>query len=238
MSAPWAAIRTLLAVGGSGLLFARATMGFQAFTTDTARARTIATSPVPVPTTSLLDGYGRRPALADGKRVTIVQFFYTRCTSVCATTGDAFQRLQAAVKRRGLSSEIRLLSISFDPTWDTPDRLRSYARFLRPDTAIWSIATLQHPAQLPALLDLFGVRVIPDGRGGLIHNAAFHVVDRQGQLIAIEPIAEPPLDSRGRADVLSREAFDTAIEGALEVAVEAARRAPVRMASSASDDHE
>jgi protein SCO1 len=40
------------------------------------------------------------------------------------------------------------------------------------------------------LLKAFGVTVIPDGAGGFVHNAALHVVDRQGRLIAIFDIGE------------------------------------------------
>jgi protein SCO1/2 len=47
-----------------------------------------------------------------------------------------------------------------------------------------------HPAALRALLDTFGVVVIPDGMGGFVHNAAIHLVDEEGRLGAIYDLGE------------------------------------------------
>ena len=43
---------------------------------------------------------------------------------------------------------------------------------------------------LRALLKAFGITVVPDGFGGFVHNAALHVVDRRGRLVAIFDIGE------------------------------------------------
>lgn len=210
-------LRVALAVGVSVALLHRATLGFRAFTTETARAIAVAEDPQPVPAIALVDADGQRRTLRDSTRVTIVQFFYSRCTTVCATAGDAFHRLQATLDREDLGARVRLLSVSFDPAVDTPAQLRTYAAMHHADPARWTMATVAQVRDLDPLLRAFGVRVIPDGAGGFVHNAAFHVVNREGRLIAIEPIAEPPFDSRRGSEVLSRDAFDAAIAATLEV---------------------
>lgn len=184
--------RGLLGVVASAVavvaLLGTATRGFSAFTTDTARALDVARSPVVVPTVTLLDQFGAVHTLRAPGRSTIVDFVYTRCVTVCSELGGVFQQLQFSIRAQRLESRVRLLSVSFDPTWDTPARLGPYNVLMRADPAIWTITTAQTVEPLPALLRAFGVRAVDDGADGFVHNAALHVVDPEGRLVAIVPI--------------------------------------------------
>ena len=140
------------------------------------------------PAIALLDMHSAAQTLRDDRRSTIVDFIYTRCVTVCSALGGVYQSLQSAIRARGLESQVRLLSVSFDPAWDTPMRLGPYAQVMRADPAIWTIATVADSGALPAVLRAFGVRVIKDGVNGYVHNAALHVVDPDGRLVAILPI--------------------------------------------------
>ena len=169
------------------VMMGTATRGFSALTTDTARALDVAATPVSVPRIVLLDMHRAAHTLRDEQRSTIVDFIYTRCVTVCSALGGVYQTLQSEVRARGLQSQVRLLSVSFDPVWDTPARLGPYADMMRADPAIWRIATVADSRALPAVLQAFGVRVIEDGVNGYVHNAALHVVDPDGRLVAILP---------------------------------------------------
>ena len=125
--------------------------------------------------------------LRDDRRSTIVDFIYTRCVTVCSALGGVYQTLQSEIRARGLESQVRLMSVSFDPAWDTPQRLGPYVDVMRADPAIWTIATVADSRALPAVLRAFGVRVIDDGLNGSVHNAALHVVDPDGRLVVILP---------------------------------------------------
>jgi protein SCO1 len=185
----WRAIVAVAAgLSGSVTLLALATDGFRAWTTDAARVRAVAAQPVLLPNITLLDRHRRTQTIADSARSTIVDFVYTRCPSLCGTLGATYQRLQTELQQRRLGDRVRLLTISFDPAWDTPDRLRYYAIAMRPDDTLWTIATLPDSNGLSSMLRSFGVRVIPDGVGGFAHNAALHVVDPQGRLVGIVPV--------------------------------------------------
>ena len=50
---------------------------------------------------------------------------------------------------------------------------------------LWSLARVQDAAELKHLLTVFGIVVIPDEFGGFTHNAAIHLVDRDGRLARI-----------------------------------------------------
>ena len=55
----------------------------------------------------------------------------------------------------------------------------------------WRVARLSDDAAIATLLDAFGVIAIPDGRGGYEHNAAIHLIDRNGRLVRISNIEAP-----------------------------------------------
>lgn len=59
-------------------------------------------------------------------RVLVVNFIFTTCTTICSPMTAIFGRLQAALGD-ALERDVRLVSISLDPTMDTPERLNRYA---------------------------------------------------------------------------------------------------------------
>lgn len=188
-------MRTLLALlcvalaGGSALVLT--TDGLRAFTSEDARRLEVSEAPVQLPVLEVLGADGRPVSLSDPDRVTLLDFVYTRCETVCRALGSEFQQLQTEIRARGLQDRVRLLSISFDPEHDTSSELAAYARHQRADGAVWQFAVLANAADLPRLLGNFGIVVIPDGLGGFEHNAAIHVVDRRGRLVRIMDITNP-----------------------------------------------
>ncbi len=176
------------------------THGFQVWTDEGARRLEVALQPVDAPRVAV-DGPGVAapdlPALlAQGGGVTIADFIYTRCQSVCLSLGSSFQQLQAALqadRAAGQRANVRLLSISFDGARDHPAALRAYAQGLRADPALWRFVRVPDAAQEQALLRRLGVVVVPDGRGDYEHNAAFLVLDAQGRLVRVFDLAEQQL---------------------------------------------
>ena len=163
LSKTFAASALVLVCSLGGLL--HATGGGQAFTTETLRRAEVAQAPRALPALRLIDDRGQQADLltrlqADG-RVRIVEFIYTRCTTVCVALAAVGQRLQAEIVARGLQDRVAVLSISFDPENDDARALRAYAARLRMDPAIWQAATLAEPADRRRLLDAFGIMVLP-----------------------------------------------------------------------------
>ena len=62
-----------------------------------------------------------------GDRIVVMNFVYTRCTTVCPIDSAIFAQVQARLGER-LGKEVTLVSLSVDPTVDTPRRLKSYAK--------------------------------------------------------------------------------------------------------------
>lgn len=177
----------------AALLFGVSTRGFRVVTSDGARQVDLARSPVTLPAIELTDAHGARMPLAaasDGRK-TVVTLLYTHCVTVCRSSASGQAYLQAELVRRGLAGDYRLLSISFDPWRDTADVLRAYGRKNGADPALWRLATVSRDEDLPALLDAFGVVVLPDGLGDYSHNAAYFLIDAHGRLARAYDIDRP-----------------------------------------------
>ncbi|WP_367068690.1 SCO family protein [Oryzisolibacter sp. LB2S] len=194
-----ALLSALLVLGG--VATARwLTYDFQVWTDEGARRLEVALRPVPAPDVRV-EGPQMQAAplpslLTDGGAVTIVDFFYTHCETVCLSLGSSFQQLQAALqadRAEGKPSGVRLLSISFDGARDDRAQLAAYAAGLRADGDLWRFVRVPDPRQQQALLRSLGVVVIPDGRGDYEHNAALLIFDRHGRMVRIFDLAEQQL---------------------------------------------
>lgn len=187
------ALACLLAACAAWAAASGLTLGFEAWTAEGARRLQAQARVLSAPATPMAgpgsDGHTLAQLLANGRQATVVDFIYTRCTSVCSALGTAFQQMQAQLRAeagaQGGEPAVRLLSISFDAAHDDARALRAHARLMRADPAIWRMAAAAQPADLPALLSRYGVVVIPDGQGGWEHNAALLVMDPAGRLVRI-----------------------------------------------------
>ena len=175
------------------------TYDFQAWTDEGARRLEVALRPIPAPAVSV-QGPGLTsglPALlGEDGGVTIVDFIYTHCETVCLTLGSSFQQLQAALQADGAAGQapkVRLLSISFDGARDDPAALAAYAQGLRAAPGLWRFVRVPHGAQQQTLLRDLGVVVVLDGRGDYEHNAALLVFDSRGRMVRIFDLAEQQL---------------------------------------------
>lgn len=183
-------LRTLLAslpivVGGVAVL-AGATDGFRAFTSETARRLSIAQQPRRLPAVLLQTAQGHTLDLAALRgRWLLVDFIYTRCETYCSVQGNEFALLQQQLAQPIAAGQVVLLSISFDPAYDTPAQLAAYQRRSGDHGVGWIAARPLQAAGLPLLLHTFGVSVVPDRMGGYVHNAAIAVVAPDGRLVQI-----------------------------------------------------
>ncbi|MFW7340468.1 SCO family protein [Pollutimonas sp. H1-120] len=190
-------MKLLLAVLMVGVLGVGAlcfqTDGFTVLTTEAARRADIARHPKALPDAALRMSAGVSApflqALREDGRIAIVNFMYTRCFSICLAMGGEFQQLQDAIQQGGLSDRVRIISLSFDPA-DTSDDLARYAARMRAQPGIWQFAGIADAEERKALLDAFGIVVVPAPLGQYEHNAAYHVVTPEGQLARIVDIGD------------------------------------------------
>lgn len=183
-----AALVTLL---GTGVLW-WGSDGFTAFTAESARRAHILRAPRALPPALLEDQDGRVFSLNDYRgKLLAIEFIYTRCSTICRTLGMSFKQIRDRIPAQALGRDFALLTISFDTQSDDPARLKAYANAYGADGKNWRVARVPDAAQLKRLLDAFGIVVIPDGLGGFEHNAALHLLGRDGRLALIGDIDQP-----------------------------------------------
>ncbi|MBE7417436.1 MAG: SCO family protein [Ideonella sp.] len=194
-----AAFSVLVLLGGYAAA-AWLTHDFQVFTDEGARRLEVALHPVAVPAVAMQGPGAIAPTLpallARDGGVTIADFFYTRCASVCRSLGSGMQQMQAALQadaQAGRPPGVRLLSISFDGGRDDAAALQAYAHSLRADPAWWRFVRTGDAAEQTELLRRLGVVVIPDGRGDFEHNAAWLVFDARGRMVRVFDLAQRQL---------------------------------------------
>lgn len=96
--------------------------------------------------------------LLDGK-VVLMGFIYTHCPDVngCPLASYVMKQVQARlVKEAGMPGQVRLISLSFDPTLDTPAAMHKYAHHFRRQDFDWRFITTESDAALQPLLDGYG----------------------------------------------------------------------------------
>jgi protein SCO1/2 len=92
-----------------------------------------------------------------------------------------------------LKEKIRLLSISFDPANDTPEKLRSYGlgylgKGAKPDFTVWQLAVGKDEVVKP-IADFFGLRYVVDqnDKTQINHSLRTAVIGPDGRVAKILP---------------------------------------------------
>ena len=140
-----------------------------------------------VPDITFTDESGQpRPLASYRGTYTLLTFIYTRCPlpDYCPRMNAHFAAVQRGLKAEPLlGRNARLLSVSFDPEFDTPARLTAKAREMGADPALWHFVTAPR-AQVDEFGGKLGLSVLREGAGGanITHNLRTVLLDRDGKL--------------------------------------------------------
>lgn len=137
----------------------------------------------PLPDCTLTNQAGRVFRLSDFKGQALAfTFIFTRCPlpTFCPRMNSHFSAAQRALLADSSQTNWHLLSISFDPEFDTPAQLAAYSRMYQPDAAHWTFAT--GPTDVIRKLGRnFGLYFNRDG-GSINHNVRTVVVNPAGRI--------------------------------------------------------
>jgi protein SCO1/2 len=135
----------------------------------------------PLPDFSLTDQTDKTVTLNDLKgQVWVADFIFTNCGGTCPMMTDKMRQLQEK-----LPAEVRMVSITVDPSRDTPKALAAYAAEHGATRDRWLFLT----GDKQALYDLCikGFKLPLDEAGGtpaepIAHSTRFVLVDKQGEI--------------------------------------------------------
>ena len=118
-------------------------------------------------------------------KVVIADFIFTRCQTVCPVLSMKMQRLQENTADVG--DDVKLISFSVDPEYDTPEILAKYAARHHADPDRWRFVT----GDIQTILQIAGegfrvalerVGTTPNGAPDIAHDEHFILLDRSGRV--------------------------------------------------------
>lgn len=116
-------------------------------------------------------------------------FIFTRCPfpTFCPLMSNNFEATQEALLHHpNAPTNWHLLTISFDPEYDTPERLKSYAASHDADPARWDFLT-GALVDITALSEQVGLQFWREPGGSISHNLRTVVVDARGRIQKVFP---------------------------------------------------
>jgi protein SCO1 len=136
------------------------------------------------------DGKSVRLKQYEGKAV-LLTFIYTRCPvpEYCALMSSNFAEIERALQRDdALYKRTHLLSVSFDPAYDTPKVLRSYGAA---QTGKYDKETFKHwefvtgdAEEVKRVAQFFGLTYIPE-KGEFVHSLQTALIAPDGTVVKL-----------------------------------------------------
>ena len=110
-------------------------------------------------------------------KVYVADFFFTTCPTICPKMKTQMLRSYERYKDR---DEVRILSHSIDPDFDTPNVLKDYATRLQVKAPKWNLLTGDKAAiyTLGQKSYMVSAQEDPNEAGGFVHSGAFILVDK------------------------------------------------------------
>jgi protein SCO1/2 len=133
----------------------------------------------PVPNANLVDERGKTVSLDSMKgSVAVYDFIFTNCAGACPIMTGNMRALTPKVPK---DAPVRFVSISIDPTRDTPAVLAEYAKNVRNDPR-WTFLTGNRADIVNLSVQGFKLSAGDPGPSGdpLLHSSKFAVVDKNG----------------------------------------------------------
>jgi protein SCO1/2 len=148
-----------------------------------------------VPDFALLNQSGKKIDLKQYRgKVLLMTFIYTRCplADYCPRMSRNFAQIdQQLATDPKLYNDTHLLSVSFDPSYDTPKVLKSYGgaytgKYSKETFGHWQFAAPSEK-ELPRMEQFFDFGVTPGEKGTLQHSLATVIIGKDGKVVAFYP---------------------------------------------------
>ena len=140
------------------------------------------------------DGHPLRLHKLMGDRIAVLSFIYGSCHDVngCPLANAVLRRIQRRLREHAdLSAELRLITLSFDPTRDTPVVMKRHREILTGGEAVpeWVFLTTESDAKIAPILTDYGQAIVrePSEPGSeaaapISHNLKVFLIDRQREI--------------------------------------------------------
>ena len=160
-----------------------------------------------VPPFSLIERNGGEISLSDLKgKESIVNFIYTNCPDTCPIQSAQMRQIQEEFQNE---NGLRLVSITVDPTRDTPEVLSEYAKRFGADPARWFFLTGKKEAIYNFAQAGFRLGALeiphekrPESGATHTHSPRFVLVDREARIRGYYVSTDADAMKRLRTDLM------------------------------------
>lgn len=143
-----------------------------------------------VPEFSLTDQNGQTVTNADLRgKIWIADFIFTRCAGPCPLMTARMLEMQKALVK---TPEVKLVSVTVDPEYDTPEVLKAYAEANFADPERWKFLTGDKAVIEKLVTEGFMQHLSEEG-GEPVHGTMFLIVDGNGMVRSARMLEDPEL---------------------------------------------
>lgn len=143
-----------------------------------------------VPEFSLTDQNGQTVTNADLRsKVWIADFIFTRCAGPCPLMTARMLEMQKALVK---TPDVKLVSVTVDPEYDTPEVLKAYAEANFADPNRWKFLT-GDKAVIEKLVTEGFMQHLAEENGEPVHGTMFLIVDGNGMVRSARMLEDPEL---------------------------------------------
>ena len=123
-------------------------------------------------------------------KVWVVDFFFTRCPGPCPVMSARMAEISKELRK---AKDVRLVSVSIDPTHDTPAVLSQYAARMNADPSRWIFLTGPEN-EIREFTQKGMLQVLAKDPDNIpTHSTRFLVIDREGRIRGSRNLDEPEL---------------------------------------------
>ena len=143
-----------------------------------------------VPEFALTDQNGQSVTNADLRgKIWIADFIFTRCKGPCPLMTARMLEMQKALTK---TPEVKLVSVTVDPEYDTPEVLKAYAEANFADPERWKFLTGDKVVIEKLVTEGF-MQHLAEENGEPVHGTMFLVVDGNGMVRSARMLEDPEL---------------------------------------------
>jgi len=136
-------------------------------------------------------------------KVRLVYFYFSNCPDVCGPTTHIISKVQERLKEKNVfGNKSLLLSITFDPARDTPERLIEFSSAYGADQTGWLFLRGDEKTTMK-LSDAYGTPVSKAGED-YIHYNFIYLVDNNGNIRKKYNAAQADVDFREIAEDMEK----------------------------------
>jgi len=137
------------------------------------------------PDFTLEDAEGQAVGLGDLKgTVLVLHFVYTSCPDVCPLHAERIAEIQTMINQTPMREQVRFLTVTTDPTRDTPEVMAEFGLAHGLDRTNWTFLTTKydHPEDTTRrLAERFGHKFMKTDDGYQAHGVVTHIIDRDSR---------------------------------------------------------